>query len=87
MGVEIASRAKVKHLCMFHNEPTASDSDLDEFLFNTRMYGDIYRSEHQGLHGGPQYPEEISLAYDGLEINDDDKAADSLFIAYYGIRF
>ncbi len=68
MGVEIASRAKVKHLCMFHNEPTASDSDLDEFLFNTRMYGDIYHSEQQDLHGGPQFPKRISLAFDGLEI-------------------
>ena len=26
-------------------------------------------------------------AYYGLEYNDDDKAADALFIAYYGIRF
>ena len=68
MGVELAARAKVKHLCMFHNEPTASDSDLDEFLMNSKMYGDIYHAETQKPKDGKDYPEKISLAYDGLSL-------------------
>ena len=68
MGVEISSRARVKHLCMFHNEPTASDTDLDEILFNTRMYSDVYHCEHQSIQEDLRFPEIISLAFDGLEI-------------------
>ena len=68
MGVELASRSMVKHLVMFHNEPTADDNSLDEFLFNTRMYSDIYHSESEDNLSRPQYPENISIAYDGMEI-------------------
>lgn len=67
MGVELSARAKVKHLCMFHNEPTTSDTGLDEFLYNTRMYADIYHSENQE-EGAERYPRKISLAYDGMEV-------------------
>ena len=31
-GVELAVRARVKHLCLFHNDPGTSDKDLDSFL-------------------------------------------------------
>ena len=68
MAVELAARGRVKHLCLFHNEPNANDTDLDEFLFNTRMYGDIFYSESQTDRNQPKYPQTITLAYDGLEI-------------------
>lgn len=31
-GVELAVKARVKHLCLFHNDPGTSDKDLDKFL-------------------------------------------------------
>lgn len=68
MAVELASRGRVKHLCLFHNEPNANDTELDEFLFNTRMYGDIFYSESHGTKKEPIFPQTITLAYDGLEI-------------------
>ena len=57
IGVEIASRAKVKHPCLFHNEPTACDSDLDEFLFNIRMYGIFTTANIRACTAAPISPE------------------------------
>lgn len=65
-AVELASRAQVKHLVLFHNEAEASDEELDQFLFNTRLYADIYQGET--VFQSHTSPEEISLAYDGLHI-------------------
>jgi len=31
-GVELAVKARVRHLCLFHNDPGTSDKDLDKFL-------------------------------------------------------
>lgn len=65
-AVELAARAGVKHLVLFHNEAEASDEELDQFLFNTRLYADIYEGE---TLGDPHVsPEAISLAYDGLRL-------------------
>jgi phosphoribosyl 1,2-cyclic phosphodiesterase len=58
-GVDLAVRAGVKHLCMFHSEPTHSDEVLDDILEKTLEFAKIYAQF---------YPLEISLAYDGLEI-------------------
>ena len=66
MGVELASRAKVKTLALFHHEPTNSDAQLEEFLFNTRMYNNIYQQEAPRRSRNDNYPKEIILAYDGL---------------------
>jgi len=60
VGVELAVRAKVKHLCMFHSEPTHDDETLDKLLHNTRKYARLHDES---------YPLEVSLAYDGLEID------------------
>lgn len=68
MAVELASRGRIKHLCLFHNEPNANDTELDEFLFNTRMYGDIFYSESLAGKKQRKFPQTITLAYDGLEI-------------------
>ena len=59
VGVEIAMRAQVKHLCLFHNEPTQHDYMLDKTLYDTRKYAALYDETS---------PMKISLAYDGLEI-------------------
>lgn len=58
-GVDLSIRANVKHLCMFHSEPTYSDETLHEILEETRQFAKIY-AHFQSLN--------ISLAYDGLEI-------------------
>lgn len=69
MGVELAARAGVKTLAIFHHEPTSSDQALDEFLFNTRMYCNIYHQEAGAKLGPELFPKNIILAYDGLELD------------------
>ncbi len=62
MAVELSIKAHVKHLCIFHNEPTFDDDTLDRFLDDTRRYLHFY-SESSSL--------KIDLAYDGFEIEVD----------------
>lgn len=59
IAVELAIRSDVKHLCMFHSEPTYEDESLDRILQETKKYASIYDKS---------YSLKISLAYDGLEI-------------------
>jgi phosphoribosyl 1,2-cyclic phosphodiesterase len=59
VGVEIAVRANVKHLCLFHNDQILDDHQLERFLIESRRYLDIYDNTS---------PLKIDLAYDGLEI-------------------
>lgn len=59
LGVELAARAGVKRLCLFHSEPTWDDEALDRFLAESRAYLRIY---------DPASPLLIDLAYDGLRI-------------------
>lgn len=59
MGVELALRASVRRLCLFHNEHTWSDETLDKFLKATRQY--LRAMDNSS-------PLKIDLAYDGLEI-------------------
>lgn len=68
MGVELAARARVRHLCLFHHEPTSSDEDLDEFLTNSRRYLEIYHGENADKAPAERFPHQVSLAYDGLEV-------------------
>ncbi|MEO0794157.1 MAG: MBL fold metallo-hydrolase [Verrucomicrobiota bacterium] len=68
MGVELAARARSKRLAIFHHEPINTDWQLDDFLRNTIMYRSIYHQESADQLGHAQYPEEILLCYDGLEI-------------------
>ncbi|MGJ3242108.1 MAG: MBL fold metallo-hydrolase [Opitutales bacterium] len=68
MGVELSARARAKHLVIFHHEPTNSDETLDKYLFNTRMYADIYFSENRVPKKANRFPREISLAYDGMVV-------------------
>lgn len=59
LGVEMATAAGVRRLCLFHNEHTFDDDALDQFLLDTRKYLTI-------MDGSSNL--EIYLAYDGLEI-------------------
>jgi ribonuclease BN (tRNA processing enzyme) len=59
IAVELAIRSKVRHLCMYHSEPTYGDSNLEKIHRDTVKYASIYDDS---------YPLEITLAYDGLEI-------------------
>lgn len=60
MGVELAVRSGVKRLCIFHNEHTADDAQLDQFLQETINYLHIYDEN---------YPLEVIVSYDGLSID------------------
>ncbi|MBT5873017.1 MAG: MBL fold metallo-hydrolase [Candidatus Latescibacteria bacterium] len=60
MGVELAMRAGVKHLCLFHSEPTASDDELDQILESTKRYAVLHDSS---------YELDVSHAYDGMELD------------------
>ncbi|MEW6363169.1 MAG: MBL fold metallo-hydrolase [Acidobacteriota bacterium] len=57
VGVELAVRAGVKRLCLYHNEPTSDDWALDAFFEDTRRYLAIHESSSTL---------EVLLAYDGL---------------------
>jgi len=59
IAVELSVKSGVKHLCIYHNEPTLDDEKLDRFLDETRKYLRLYSEES---------PLKIDLAYDGLEI-------------------
>lgn len=59
MGVELSVKTDVKHLCIFHNEPTLDDERLDQFLDDTRRYLKIFAESS---------PLKIDIAYDGMQI-------------------
>lgn len=60
-GVELAVKANVKHLCLFHNEPAYSDERLDALLDDTKNYLRVYNENKP-------HPMKVDLAYDGYEI-------------------
>lgn len=60
IGVELAVLAGAKHLVLFHTEPTHDDERLDRLLYDTRLYARYYDED---------YPLEVSVAFDGLEID------------------
>ena len=64
VGIELAVRAGVKRLCLFHSEHTFNDKNLNDFLKDSRRYLTIY-DDKSGL--------DISIAYDGMKIEIDDK--------------
>ena len=60
LAVELAVKANVKCLCLFHNEHTYDDEQLERFLNETQRY--------LQLHAGSDTLQ-VELAYDGLEID------------------
>jgi len=59
VGVELAQKAGVKHLVLYHHEPVHGDAILERILDDTRHYDEITGA------GALR----ISSAYDGLEID------------------
>ena len=60
VGVDLCLRAQVKHYCMFHHEPAYTDDMIHAVLGETRRYAAI---------AGPNYPLQVSTAFDGLVID------------------
>ena len=58
-GVQLAVEAGVKHLVLFHHEPTYTDEKLVEILEKTRTFYELVRGDAQL---------EISLALESMEI-------------------
>lgn len=62
VGIELAVRAGVKRLFIFHSEHTFSDQDLEKFNSDSKRYLEIY-DENSEL--------ELDIAYDGLLVDLD----------------
>ncbi|PTX99811.1 hypothetical protein DB346_18540 [Verrucomicrobia bacterium LW23] len=58
IGVELAVRANVGHLVLFHHDPVSSDRVLDDLQHATQSYADMC---------APLGKLRVSIAYDGLE--------------------
>ena len=59
IGVELAHRAKVKELCLFHHDPNSDDAAISRILAET------IRFEELSEEGGSL---KVSAAYDGQEV-------------------
>lgn len=66
-AVELAARAKVKQLIIFHHEPAHTDREIEKINEGTFQY---CRSYNQKFIPDEQtfYPNHIAIAYDGLVI-------------------
>lgn len=60
MAVELSVRSGVRRLCLFHNEPTLSDEELDKVLTETRRYLKHYAPSSSLL---------VDIAYDGFLVD------------------
>tara|TARA_Y100000588_G_scaffold259690_1_gene274335 strand:- start:1149 stop:2150 length:1002 start_codon:yes stop_codon:yes gene_type:complete len=76
MGVELAARGNVKKLALFHHDPAATDTQMSEFLKHTEKFLSLSQQEikqtRAGIPGIPPsrtHPNEVLIAYDGLEMN------------------
>ena len=59
IGVELAQKAEAKHLCLFHQDPSSTDEDLDKFLRDTRKLAYLLKEDGQL---------KVSIASDGMVI-------------------
>ncbi|MDY6971794.1 MAG: MBL fold metallo-hydrolase [Thermodesulfobacteriota bacterium] len=59
IGMELAQKAGVKHLCLYHHEPASSDEDLDKLLRNTKKLAALLEE------GGAL---KVSMAWDRMRI-------------------
>jgi phosphoribosyl 1,2-cyclic phosphodiesterase len=68
-AVELAARAKVRQLIVFHHEPSYTDAEIEEIHLNALRYRAVY---NQHLYQDPStesYPQRIALAFDGLVVD------------------
>ena len=59
IGVELAQKAGVKHLCLYHQEPASTDEELDSVLRDTEKLALVYE-ESGSLR--------VSIAWDGMTL-------------------
>ena len=60
VGVELAQLANVKHLCMFHHEPSFNDERIQSVLEETIRFEKLTRTGR---------PLRVTAAYDGMELD------------------
>jgi len=75
MGVELAARADVKKLAIFHHDPNATDEQISEFFAHTRKFlqgtRHAVRESIPGIPGAPSprgFPKDVIFSYDGLSL-------------------
>jgi len=59
VGIDLAIKAGVTHLCLFHHAPSSTDEDLDNLHTETKKLIETLN---------PDYPLDVSIAWDGLAI-------------------
>ncbi len=66
-AVELAARAEVKTLVVFHHEPGYADAMIEEIRQNALNFREEFNRQKRP-EAGAVYPQELMLAYDGLVI-------------------
>jgi phosphoribosyl 1,2-cyclic phosphodiesterase len=66
-AVELAARARVKQLIVFHHEPAHSDQMIDKMHVDARQYLHTYNQKNYP-NADTFFPNSLALAYDGLVI-------------------
>ena len=67
-AVELAARAQVKQLIIFHHEPAHEDSDIEKVHAGSLQFQSSYNQENYPQRDS-LFPRHIILAYDGLVIH------------------
>lgn len=67
-AIELAARAKVRQLIIFHHEPSYSDAEIEEIHLEALRYRSAYNKELSPTASAESYPPRIELAFDGLEV-------------------
>lgn len=69
-AVELAARAKVRQLIIFHHEPAYTDAEIEELHLNALRYSEQYNLHLASKTPSPEsYPQRIELAFDGLVVD------------------
>jgi phosphoribosyl 1,2-cyclic phosphodiesterase len=66
-AVELASRAAVKKLVVFHHEPSYSDTMIEDIHRDALDYREEFNRSHFPSRA-TRFPEELTIAYDGMLI-------------------
>jgi len=67
-AVELAARAKVRQLIVFHHEPAYTDAEIEELHQAALRYCAEYNQQLAPIGSTESYPKRIELAFDGLVI-------------------
>lgn len=69
VGAELAVKAGVKRLCLFHHEPTSDDATLDKLREATsQLMGILVGTQRFAQNGASAEPPQVIVAYDGLVV-------------------